>query len=467
MGDTVIVQGTAVVAPPRNDGGVSYGGAGVAETNQEPSKTGCKDPIFAILFYMNISAICVVAVIYGKEAMASQESEYAEFVYAALLFGVASFLASGVGLFMLMAFPASMIKAGLIFSVVMALVFTVYAFMFIGMIFGVIGAIFFLITVCYAFYVWKRIPFAAVNMLTAGTAVQANLGVIVHAVFFTLLEIGWFVIWAIAVVAGRFEKTTTCNDNDNGCSQNYGLLFLLFLSLFFTQQVLQSCVHVTVAGTVGTWWVAPNESGFCSRGVYNAFIRTITTSFGSICFGSLLVAILQALKTLASAMAQQNGLVVCIAECILDNLQSLLGYFNRWAFIYVGVYGFSYIESGKSVMQLFADRGWDAIIADDLVGGAIFLVCIVIGLIVGGIGVAYAEFNPNFADLAQGSTIAVFLIGFIAGLFICSILLSTVTSGVNTVIVMFADAPQEFEQNHPTLSTIMRASWEEFYPGSV
>jgi len=118
-------------------------------------------------------------------------------------------------------------------------------------------------------------------------------------------------------------------------------------------------------------------------------------------------------------------------------------------------------------MQLFADRGWDAIIADDLVGGAIFLVCVVIGLIIGGIGVAYAKFNPNFADLAQNSTIAVFLIGFIAGLFICSILLSTVASGVNTVIVMFADAPQEFEQNHPELSAKMRACWEEFYPGSV
>jgi len=274
------------------------------------------------------------------------------------------------------------------------------------------------------------------------------------------------VMWGIAFI-GTFTKTQSC-DNDE-CSPNYGLLFLLFLSLFFTQQVLQSCVHVSVAGTVGTWWVAPNESGCCSRAVCNSFIRTITTSFGSICFGSLLVAILQALRTLAATARQSDdcALFACIAECILSCLASLLEYFNKWAFIYVGVYGFGYIESGKSVMQLFANRGWEAIIADDLVGGAILLTCVIIGLIIGAICVGFAGINADFLDLFQGSKVIAFFIGMIPSVLICSILLSTIASGVNTVIVMFADAPQEFEQNHPELSGKMREAWQEFYPGSV
>merc|ERR1719491_499491 len=224
------------------------------------------------------------------------------------------------------------------------------------MIYGVLGVVFFVFTVCYVKMVWGRIPFAAINMMTAGTAIKANLGVALVAIFFTLLEVGWLVLWGIAFT-GTFTKTQSC-DNDE-CSPNYGILFLLFLSLFFTQQVLQSCVHVSVAGTVGTWWVAPNESGFCSRGICNSFIRTVTTSFGSICFGSLLVAIIQALRALAnSARANGDGnFLVCIAECILACLASMLEYFNKWAYIYVGIYGYSYIESGKGVMQLFANRG--------------------------------------------------------------------------------------------------------------
>lgn len=37
------------------------------------------------------------------------------------------------------------------------------------------------------------------------------------------------------------------------------------------------------------------------------------------------------------------------------------------AFVYVGLYGYSYIEAGKNVITLFKNRGWEAIIADDLI----------------------------------------------------------------------------------------------------
>lgn len=463
----VVIQGTAVSAPQQTP--VSYGGADVQQTsNQQPSKTGCNDPIFGILFYINIAAIIGVVAVYGIPAMESSQN-YQTYVYAALVFGCASFVASFVGLLLLMACPALMIKAGLIFSVVIMIVFTILAFMNASYFMGVISLLFLAITFCYVRAVWSRIPFAATNMVTAATAIKANLGVTIFAIFFTILEVGWLVLWAVAV-AGIFGNTEgICDANETTCGPLYGYLFLVFLSLYFTQQVLQSCVHVTVAGTVATWWVAPNESGCCSRAVCNSFIRTVTTSFGSICFGSLLVAIIQALRAVANTARNSDdcAIVACIFECILGCLQSIVEYFNKWAYIYVGIYGYSYVESGKAVMQLFRDRGWEAVIADDLVGNAILLLCVVAGLIIGGIGVAYAELNPAFSNLAQGNAGAAFGIGFIAGLFICSVLLSTIASGVNTVIVMFADAPNEFQANHPELSRKMREKWQEFYPGSI
>lgn len=215
--------------------------------------------------------------------------------------------------------------------------------------------------------------------------------------------------------------------------------------------------------------MAPEESGCCSKGVCNSFIRTITTSFGSICFGSLLVAILQALKTIANTARNSDdcAIVACIFECILGCLQSLVEYFNKWAFIYVGVYGDTYVQSGKSVMQLFRNRGWEAIIADDLVGGAIGLTVFMLSLAVGGIGVAYARLDDSFAQLAGSNDLIAFVIGLIAGLVIISVLLGTISSAVNTVIVMFADSPREFASNHPELSAKMTQLWGQFYPGST
>ena len=287
-----------------------------------------------------------------------------------MIFGGVSFVAAFIGLFMLLACPAFMIKAGLIFSVVLLIAYTAYAFIYIGLFFGIIGAVFLLFTLCYVKYVWPRIPFAAINMETGAKAIKANLGVTFFAIFFTLLSVGWLILWSVCL-AGVYEQTFVCDEN-GACSPNYGVLFGLFLALFFVQQVLLSCVHVTVAGTVGTWvslfarktswfdlcdwntdscsflaspisqsqWIAPEESGFCSKGVCNSFIRTITTSFGSICFGSLLVAIIQALRAIANAARNSDdcAIVACIFECILGCIQSLLEYFNKWAFIYVGTF---------------------------------------------------------------------------------------------------------------------------------
>lgn len=57
-----------------------------------------------------------------------------------------------------------------------------------------------------------------------------------------------------------------------------------------------------------------------------------------------------------------------------------------------------------------------------------------------------------------------FRLGFIVGLVLTSILMSTIASAVNTVIVCFAEGPAEFEANHPELSAKMRETWLQFYP---
>ena len=109
----------------------------------------------------------------------------------------------------------------------------------------------------------------------------------------------------------------------------WGYLFLLLLSYFFTHQVIQNTTHCVVAGTVGTWWFSPSDSG-CGA-VIGSLVRSLTTSFGSICFGSLLVAIVQATRALANAARDnENQILVCIATCILACIESLLEYFNKW-----------------------------------------------------------------------------------------------------------------------------------------
>lgn len=85
----------------------------------------------------------------------------------------------------------------------------------------------------------------------------------------------------------------------------------------------------------------------------------------------------------------------------------------------------------------------------------------------GGVAIALEKSTDLFADAGGNSTLIAFLLGFIVGLAVCSILLSIVASGVNTVIVMFADAPAELQRNYPEISSKMRETWSSIYPGSI
>lgn len=124
------------------------------------------------------------------------------------------------------------------------------------------------------------------------------------------------------------------------------------------------------------------------------------------------------------------------------------------------------MEAGEKVMVLFAQRGWTAIINDDLVINVLNLVSLVIGAITGVIGVGLAKAHKSWvSELSDEDSLLVpFVSCFLLGFLISSILMSVVASAVDTVIVCFAEAPNEFQTNYPSLSEEMVEAWRRTYP---
>ena len=160
---------------------------------------------------------------------------------------------------------------------------------------------------------------------------------------------------------------------------------------------------------------APEDaSSCCSSGVTSSLCRSTTYSFGSICLGSLIVAIIEALRQLAEQARSNNrenssGLLLCILDCLLGLVESIARFVNKWAFVYVGIYGYEYIQAGKNIMTLFAARGWDIIINEDLVGNVMFLVAIMTGSVFGLFGLILENSTTWFADAGQASQTVAFL----------------------------------------------------------
>jgi hypothetical protein len=308
------------------------------------------------------------------------------------------------------------------------------------------------------------------------------------------VQIAWVVVWSLALLGVvnnlNTDETTTgrlangqyctassqCESNSckiyggtrqcvssvgkifKGSPETYVAYFFLLISFYWGLQVFKNVAHTTVAGTVATFWYNSESAGATG----SSLKRATTTSFGSICFGSLLVAILQALRALAESSREEGSFMGCICECILGCLQSLMEYFNRWAFVYVGIYGYKFTQAGKAVFQLFNQRGWDAIINDDLIGNVLSFAALGIGLVCAGIGGAIGEATDVVTF--ENTTLFLAVLGFIVGAGVAITPLAVIDSSVATVFVCFAEDPAAFMQSHPDLYHPLVTEWHNLYP---
>jgi hypothetical protein len=199
-----------------------------------------------------------------------------------------------------------------------------------------------------------RIPFAAANLTTALSAIQCNGGLIWLGFAMTaLLHVG-SVLWFLACL-GAFVQSADCttssnNNNPSDCTDSEWspvvVMAMLFL-YYWMVAVYKNVLTCTVAGVVGTFWFVPDEaSTFCSPAITDSLRRSTTYSFGSICLGSFVTAILQLLHHAARQARQHQqqqrdaghpnhhcgGLLFCVLECLSHCLEQLVTYFNKWAY---------------------------------------------------------------------------------------------------------------------------------------
>ncbi len=371
------------------------------------------------------------------------------FIQISLVMSPLSFFITFVGSFLTMNCPVAF------FSLVMAVVGTFYSVR-----------------------VWHKIPFATANLQVALAAVKDNHGLWILAHLAALKSYAWIVLWSFAVMQVVLYSPNWIHDNDN-CSTDTGdncpvstrgkfIAVGMLLSLYWTSQVVSNIFRTTVAGVVGTWWFDPQEARSasasgqggcfsccgCSPAIWKSWIRSSFYSLGSIAFGSLLVGILKILQFFVRCGRQQRDqqrrmrgiegtdFVFCLLQFVVDHLERLVEYVNVWAFVYVGLYGYDYWTAGKQVVGLFKARGWSVIVNDDLVSRSLSMMSLFICLLTGLIGSVL-----GFAFYGVRSGLVAFFLGFVLGGSSCNVLFGVVTSAVNTVMVCFAESPNQLLQN--------------------
>ncbi|KAF0718442.1 hypothetical protein AaE_010648 [Aphanomyces astaci] len=335
----------------------------------------------------------------------------------------------------------------------------------------------------YTYCIRNRVKFAAKHLKVAGSALFRLPLIFVVTIAMVGVQLAWGVAWVAGTFGllnriGYIDIPAACTDNvvSSACNVhiNYGgvvgIFFLMLFVFFWGALVVEGIVAVTVAGTVGTW--RNNVAAPCIT--VSSWLRASTLNLGSICFGSLAVAILETIRAMVGvvqyiAAAEGNCVLSCIAgclQCILSCIQGWMEVFNRYAFTYVGLHGFSFVTAGRHVTDLFASKGWTAIVNDDLASWVFFLGNLVVGALSAWIGLHFVDdisskaVFPGVAKPEYLVVISAFLIGYIVN----SVFMTVMASAVTTVFVLWAEDPQGWQLTHPDHYARLHAAWLQVHP---
>ena len=383
---------------------------------------------------------------------------------------IAGFGASAIYFFLLQRFAGKMITGSLILTVGLMLASAVFSFAYGNVIGGVLMLLMTALS-AYAFYTWRfRIPFAKV-LLKSVVSITRQFPATLFAGFVGMvLTAAYSFVW-FAGVAGLVSLVDSNGNSPSGAL--YALFVYTIFVFYWGVQVIKNSVHLTVSGLFGTVYFmgVADQAGNVTVPVKNPTAasarRAMTTSFGSNCYGSLLIAIIQTLRALVQNARQDTGdnvaamILLCCVQCILSCLQDMLEYFTKYAFTQVAIYGKDYCSAAKDTWQLVKTRGIDALINDNLIGSVMGMGSLAVGIFSGCVGAAYVA--ASTLPKTPGSYAIVVFLSFFIGMSEFAILAEVIDSGVSTTFVCIAEDPSALARTKPLLYQKIR----EVYPQAL
>ena len=333
---------------------------------------------------------------------------------------------------------------------------------------GIVFLIFAAFTV-FCFITWiPRIPFS-VLMLQTSVDVARGYGhvFLVSALggLAALVFAAWYSVTLAAIYVRYAPQSNSCSSDSTSCSWGtvIGLVVFITFAGYWISEVLKNVIYTTIAGVYGSWFFCYSDSAPTSSlpkgATRGSFRRATTYSFGSISFGSLIVALINCLRQIVSVAQNQEAgqgnaaaaCALCILGCLISILQSIAEFINRYAFSHIALYGKPYLAAAKDTWKMMKDRGIDALVNDCLIGPVLSMGSVFVGFACALLAFLYLEFtNPPY-NSGGGFFAVIMAFSFLIGLQVCQIFMTPLGAGVDTIFVASAWDPEVLIKGHERL----------------
>ncbi|KAJ6625642.1 plasma-membrane choline transporter-domain-containing protein, partial [Mycena sp. CBHHK59/15] len=458
-------------------------------------KKRINDPIVLVLFvlqFLGFAALSGIAISswikdgglgggLGKGNTGTAVSLNQSTIYLLLLVTAAAVLLSTVYLMLVRAFTKTIMHITLILSIVLNIAICVYYWLtkyYSGAIIFTIIAVF---SVLSYFGFRSRIPLASLLLQVVIDVSKHHISVYVVAFVALIIQAAlavWFTFAAIATYAKWTPGNPSCSTSSCSSGKVTGLIFFEVFSFLWTSQVIGNVALATLAGgPYGCWYYfGPRSEGQMPKHpTLSAFGRASTLSLGSIAFGSLVVTLLELLRMVLNAAqnsANADGhpveaCLACCASCFVGIIESLVEYFNRYAYIEIALYGKPYISAAKDTWRLLQDRGVSAIVNDSLVGMTLTWGGYAVGMLSSLFSYLYLRLTAPSYNASGQYTAPVILFAFLIGLQCSLTLSSAIEAGVSTIFVGLGEDPQVLAIRAPALFGLIAQTYPDVVRGVV
>ncbi|KAN0018285.1 hypothetical protein ACTFIU_010900 [Dictyostelium citrinum] len=432
---------------PPNNNQTMVGSYNEGEIKFAPPKY--QDVWFSILFGLNFGLLIVVsASAFAKTPYTYYSNDYDDtsggsfgFLFAILPFTIVfSLLYIWAWLKLAANHAESLIKYSFIGAMILMVGYCIYFFVLGYIYLGIIFAVMALFVILFYISCRSRIAFTATLLSNAVGIIKEYPSVIRAGYISIFINFVWFIIWGSAFVRVNMVYT--------GAIQTCINVYLVF-TLYWVFHVIKNTLHTTVSGLLATWYFCsgPNGVGMPPNPTLGSARRALTTSFGSICFGSLIISIIETLRYLSQMMINNRNVVVKIIgyifNCILSMLSSIVQFFNTYAFTHVAIYGKSFCDSAKSTFTMFENRLGSTIINDNFVGTTIAIGGLVASLLLSILG---ALISIPFDMSVYGGALALFI-----GYLVIITNLEVVYSSTISLFVCYVMEPEVLAHTKPQL----------------
>ena len=171
--------------------------------------------------------------------------------------------------------------------------------------------------------------------------------------------------------------------------------------LYFFFFSLKNIIQVVTSTVITTWWAHPERLSFICSGAITEAFHTVALSFGSICYGSLILPVVKVIRFIVGVCQYHGRRNDSIrvhssnsdSESKISHFQENVKAVNDFGFTVLGMSDVDFISAGRKSLSVFRAMQWEDTVFDKLIPNVLLIATLFISFSSGCFALVVEEFD--------------------------------------------------------------------------